>query len=182
VLKLIADNQFITATTANALPPLDPEQPLSPEAILDFDPSRDDATEDFEFTKSETNTVYPIVLFGKMRDPWHREIQKVLAEYKITPSPLIVDIDQRRDHLLFTPLLARLFDSPELPQLALAGESLGSYHEILDLKDSGKLRSTLEASGLVSIREIKKKKKGSKERERLDNERVLAPKPITDIL
>ena len=175
-----ADNQFITATTANALPPLDPEQPLTPEAILDFDPSRDDATEDFEFVKTETNTVYPIVLFGKMRDPFHREIQKVLAEYKITPSPLIVDVDQRRDHLLFIPLLARLFGDSELPQLALAGESLGTYHDVLAMRDSGKLRTTLEASGLVSIRDIKKKKKGAKERERLDNERVLAPKPIVD--
>lgn len=131
--------------------------------------------------KSETNTVYPIVLFGKMRDPWHREIQKILAEYKITPSPLIVDVDQRRDHLLMTPLLARLFGgNTDLPQMTLAGESLGSYHDILEMKDSGKLRSTLEASGLVSIREIKKVKKGAKERERLDNERVLAPKPIID--
>jgi hypothetical protein len=115
-----------------------------------------------------------------MRDPWHREIQKVLAEFKITPSPLIVDIDQRRDHLLFIPLLARIFGDSELPQLTLAGESLGTYHDVLELKDSGKLRATLEASGLVSIRDIKKKKKGSKERERLDNERVLAPKPIID--
>jgi len=115
-----------------------------------------------------------------MRDPFHREIQKVLAEYKITPSPLIVDVDQRRDHLLFIPLLARLFGDSELPQLALAGESLGTYHDVLAMRDSGKLRTTLEASGLVSIRDIKKKKKGAKERERLDNERVLAPKPIVD--
>jgi hypothetical protein len=179
-MELRTDNQFITATTANALPPLDPELPLDPEAILDFDPSRPDATEDFDFVKAETNTVYPIVLFGKMRDPWHREIQKVLAEFKITPSPLIVDIDQRRDHLLFIPLLARIFGSDELPQLTLAGESLGSYHDVLELRDSGKLRTALEASGHVSIRDIKKKKKGAKERERLDNERVLAPKPIID--
>lgn len=134
-----------------------------------------------------------------MRDPWHREIQKILAEYKITPSPLIVDVDQRRDHLLITPLLARLFGggaeqdqlalageslgmgpNTELPQLTLAGQSLGSYHDILELQDAGKLRSTLEASGLVNIRDIKKIKKGAKERERLDNERVLAPKPIVD--
>lgn len=115
-----------------------------------------------------------------MRDPFHREIQKVLSEYKITPSPLIVDVDQRRDHLLFIPLLARLFGDDELPQLALAGESLGTYHDVLEMRDSGKLRTALEASGLVSIRDIKKKKKGSKERERLDNERVLAPKPIFD--
>lgn len=48
------------------------------------------------------------------------------------------------------------------------------------MRDSGKLRTVLEASGLVSIRDIKKKKKGARERERLDNERVLAPKPIID--
>ena len=179
-LMISANNQFITATTANALPPLDPEQPLSPESILDFDPSRADATEDFNFVKEETNTVYPIVLFGKMRDPFHREIQKVLAEYKITPSPLIVDVDQRRDHLLFIPLLARLFGNSDLPQLTLAGDVIGSYHDVLEMKDAGTLRTKLEASGLVRIREIKKVKKGAKERERLDNERVLAPKPIVD--
>jgi hypothetical protein len=115
-----------------------------------------------------------------MRDPFHREIQKVLAEYKITPSPLIVDVDQRRDHLLFIPLLARLFGNSDLPQLTLAGDLVGSYHDVLEMKDAGTLRTKLEASGLVRIREIKKVKKGARERERLDNERVLAPKPIID--
>lgn len=126
------------------------------------------------------NTLYPIVLFGKMRDPWHREVKKVLAEYKITPAPLVVDVDQRRDHLLFIPLLARLLKTDELPQMLLLGQSLGSYHDILSLKKSGKLRETLENSGHVAIRDVKKKKKGVKERERLENERILGPAPIVE--
>ena len=130
-----------------------------------------------------------------MRDPWHLEIQKILTEIRITPSPLIIDVDQRQDHLLIIPLLTRLLCGVsdeekreltelggschvEFPQLTLAGESLGSYHDILALQNSGKFRSTLEASGLISIRDIKKVRKDAKERERIYNERVLAPKPI----
>lgn len=116
---------------------------------------------------SEVNTVYPLVLFGKMRDPWYREVQKTLAAYKITPAPLVVDVDQRRDQSVFIPLLARLLDTEELPQLLLKGTSLGSYHDILALQDKGELAATLEAGGLV-VRDQKKKKKGVKERERIE--------------
>lgn len=116
-----------------------------------------------------------------MRDPWHREVQKILAEFKITPAPLVVDVDQRRDHLLFLPVLARLLKTEELPQMLLLGESLGSYHDIIALKESGRLRETLESSGHVSIRDAKKKKKGVKERERLENERILGPEPVIDV-
>jgi hypothetical protein len=122
--------------------------------------------------------MYPVVLLGRMRDPWHREVKKLLAEYKITPAPLIIDVDQRRDASIFLPIIARLLDSSELPQLLLSGERLGSYHEVLELRESGKLVSTLEASGMVSVKDAKKKKKGVRERERMENERILGPAPI----
>lgn len=135
--------------------------------VLDFDPTRVGAREDLELLVNEVNTVYPLVLFGKMRDPYYREIKKVLAEYKITPAPLVIDVDQRRDHRTFIPLLARLLDSEQLPQLVLKGHSLGSYHEVLSLQDKGELTTALEQGGLV-VREQKKKKKGVKERERIE--------------
>ena len=125
--------------------------------------------------------MYPVVLMGKMRDPWLREVKKMLAEYVITPTPLIIDVDQRPDHLTFIPLMARLLGSSELPQLLLQGVALGSYHEVLDMRDAGKFRSTLEASGAVSVRlRDAKKKKGVKERERIENERILGPAPIVE--
>lgn len=126
------------------------------------------------------NTIFPVVVMGKMRDPWLREVKKMLAEYKITPAPLMIDVDQRRDQSTFIPLMARLLGTPELPQLLLQGKSLGSYHDVLALRDAGTFRSTLEASGAVSVRDAKKKKKGVKERERIENERVLGPAPIVD--
>jgi hypothetical protein len=153
---------------------------LEPSAVLDFDPARPNARDDLDLLQTEVNALFPVVLFGKMRDPWHREIKKVLAEYKITPSPLIVDVDQRRDHLLFIPLLSRLLNTTELPQLLVQGKSLGSYHDILEMKDKGTFRKTLEASGAVTVRDAKKKKKGIKEAQRMENERILGPKPIVD--
>lgn len=171
---------FVTSTTANSLPPLDPHAPLDPAIVLDFDPSHPNARGDLDLLISEMHTVYPLVLFGKMRDPWHREIKRILAEQKIHPAPLVIDVDQRRDHLIFMPLVSRLLGTQSLPQLVLEGKTLGSYHEILAMKEQGTLRKTLESTGAVAVTEIKKKKKGVKERERLENERILGPAPIQD--
>lgn len=148
--------------------------------MLDFDLSVAGAQDDVDLLQSEIHAIYPVVLFGRMRDPWHREIRAMLSEYKITPAPLIVDVDQRRDNAIFGPLLERLIGSHELPQLILAGKSLGSYHDVLAMREKGTLKKTLEMGGSVSVRNAKKKKKGVKERERMENERVLGPKPIVD--
>jgi len=162
------------------LPSLDPSVPLEPSIVLDFDPSRPSARDDLDLLVTEISTIFPVVLMGKMRDPWLREVKKMLAEFKITPPPLVIDVDQRRDHATFIPLIARLIGTTELPQLLLQGKSLGSYHDVLALRDAGTARSTIEASGVVSMRDAKKKKKGAKERERIENERILGPAPIVD--
>ena len=165
------------------LPRLDPTVPLDPTIVLEFDPSRPSARKNLESLVTEIDTMYPVVLMGKMRDPWHREVKKMLAEYVITPAPLIIDVDQRLDHHTFIPLMARLLGSSELPQLLLNGESLGSYHEVLDMRDAGKFRTTLEASGAVSVQlRDAKKRKGVKERERIENERILGPAPIVEAI
>ncbi|KAK1924850.1 hypothetical protein DB88DRAFT_239974 [Papiliotrema laurentii] len=178
--ELAALINFVTSTTANALPDLDPSHPLDPATVLDFDPSRSGAREDLDLLIHEVDTIYPIVLFGKMRDPWHREMKRMLAEYKITPSPLIIDVDQRRDHRIFLPLIARLLGTAELPQLILNRKTLGSYHELLELRDKGEFGTLLEDGG-VMVREASKKKKGVKEHERIENERILGPAPIQDV-
>lgn len=191
------DGQFVTSTTANALPHVDPSLPLDPSVVLDFDPTRSGAREDLDLLVSEVNTIYPLVLMGKMRDPWHREVKRMLAEYKITPAPLIIDVDQRRDHRTFIPLVARILGTEELPQLVLDGKPIGSYHQVLEMKENDTFASLLEEQGML-VSEAKKKKKGVKERERLEvswwlccgeffvlvlifqNERILGPAPIRD--
>ena len=146
---------------------LDPTVPLDPSVVLDFDPTRAGAREDLDLLINEINTIYPLVLLGKMRDPWHREMKQILSEFKITPAPLVIDIDQRRDHRVFIPLLARVLGNYELPQLLLHGKPLGSYHELVELKEKGKFASILE-DGNVLVQNVKKKKKGVKERERIE--------------
>ena len=172
--------QFITSAPANSLPPLDPSQPLDPSIILDFDPARPTARQDLKALRDDVNVMYPVILMGRMRDPWHREVKKMLAEYKITPAPLVIDVDQRRDHLLFIPLISRLLGTSELPQLLLLGESLGSYHDILAMRDEDTFRKTLEASMAVSVRDAKRSKKGNRDRERAELEKLLGPNPIVD--
>ena len=159
---------------------MDATKPLDPSIILDFDPTSSSAKQDMQFLHEEINSLYPMVLFGRMRDPWHREIRAILSEYKITPAPLLVDVDQRRDHHVFHGILSRLFGTQELPLLILNGVSVGTYHDVLALREAGTLKSRLEANGSVSLRNAKKKKKGVRERERKENERILGPKPIVD--
>ncbi|KAI9638087.1 uncharacterized protein MKK02DRAFT_31589 [Dioszegia hungarica] len=177
--ELAALISFITSTSANSLPSLDPTKPLEPGAVLDFDPTHPNAREDLNLLKDEIHTLYPLILFGKMRDPWHREVKKMLAEYKIVPAPLIIELDQRRDNEMLSPLLARLLGTKELPLLTLFGKSLGSYHDVLDLREKGELKAVLEEGGM-SVKAAKKNKKTKKEREREENERILGPRPIVD--
>ena len=90
----------------------------------------------------------------------------MLAEFKIIPAPLIIDVDQRRDHSVFVPLLARLLGTDQLPQLVLRGKIVGSYHELLGMQDSGELSGVLKERGLIVSSE--KSKKGIKEKERYE--------------
>ncbi|MGG6499450.1 UNVERIFIED_CONTAM: hypothetical protein NY603_41675, partial [Bacteroidetes bacterium 56_B9] len=76
-------------------------------------------------------------------------------------------------HHVFTGILERIFGTKELPLLVLNGVSVGSYHDVLALREAGTIKSRLEANGSVSVRTVKKKKKGVRERERKENERIL---------
>lgn len=121
--------------------------------------------------------MYPLVLFGRMRDPHHRAIKRLLSEVKITPAPLVIEVDQRKDRKVFIPTVARLLGD-ELPVITLQGKRLGGYKEIMAMHEAGTLNDRLQKDGAVLVREIKKKMKGIKEQERIENERVLGPAPV----
>jgi hypothetical protein len=67
--ELAALLAFITSTTANALPDLDPSEPLEPSVILDFDWSSPRARSDLDIMIDDIKSRYPVVLIGRMRDP-----------------------------------------------------------------------------------------------------------------
>ncbi|WVQ71734.1 hypothetical protein IAR50_001275 [Cryptococcus sp. DSM 104548] len=170
---------FVTSSTSNTITHSNPSNPLDPALILDFDPSSPRARSDLALVQSEVNTLYPVVLFGKMRDPKHRALKHVLAGVKMSPPPLVVEVDQRRDQGVFIPTLARLLGNDELPQITLQGKPLGSYEQVMEMHEQGKLFEALEGGG-VEVRELKKKSRGQKERERLENERILGPGPVRE--
>jgi glutaredoxin len=74
--------------------------------------------------------MFPVVLVGKMRDPWHRELKKLLSTYKISPPPMILEIDQRSDAQHLVPLLARLLGKEGLPQVIVGGKTIGGYKDV----------------------------------------------------
>ncbi|ODN83202.1 hypothetical protein L202_01389 [Cryptococcus amylolentus CBS 6039] len=169
---------FVTATTSNVITHTDPALPLDPSLVLDFDPASPRARADLELVQSEINTLYPLVLFGKMRDPRYRKLKSLLSQVKISPPPLVIEVDQRRDQTVFIPTIARLLGTDDLPQITLQGKSLGSYEELVEMHTAGTLFSQIEATGAVEVKQLKKKSRGEREKERLENERVLGPAPV----
>jgi len=181
--ELLALIGFITAATGNSIPPtVDASQPIEPAVLVGFDPAGASAKEDLEFLKDEINTQYPLVLFGRMRDPWHVEMVHLLDQYKITPAPLIVDVDQRNDHDLVVTALERLLGTDELPQLVLQGSRLSSAQQLVALTEE-ELKATLTATHALTMRPLTSKEKkghghGKNGKFKAERERLLAPAPI----
>jgi hypothetical protein len=124
--------QFITSTSNNALPTtLDPNEPLDPQLVLDFDYTRPaTARDDLAALVYDTFHMYPVVLFGQMRDPYYREMRKLFSSYVVHPPPLVIEVDQRSDEAIIVGLLKRLLGVEELPVLMLNGKSAGSWAAI----------------------------------------------------
>jgi hypothetical protein len=74
--------------------------------------------------------MYPVVLFGQMRDPYYREMRKLFSGYIVHPAPLVVEVDQRADQEIILGLLQRLLGIKELPVLMLDGQSAGPWTQI----------------------------------------------------
>lgn len=177
--ELVGLISFLTSTSASALPRIDPSKPLDPQLILDFDHTKPTARQDMRQLESDMMALFPVILFGRMRDPHHREMMKMLSQYKIDPPPLIVEVDQRADAETLIPLLARLLGSPQLPQLVLGGTAAGSYKEAQKALDDKTFKQWIARSGAdITEKKIKKKPKYAKMAERAENERVLGPRPI----
>ncbi|KAL1406883.1 hypothetical protein Q8F55_006292 [Vanrija albida] len=181
--ELLALISFMTSATGNSLPAhVDGSKPVPAHVLLGFDTTAEYAKDDLEIVKDEVNDLNPIVVFGRLRDPFHRELRRILNSYKIVPAPLFVDVDQRRDAANFVPTLERLLGSSDFPQLVVKGKTLASFQKLVGLHDDDELAAALEKAGGsgVSVRRGKTNKKGRKELERQELERVLRPNPVED--
>lgn len=173
--ELLALIGFITGATGNVLPPsVDPAEPIDPSVLLGFDPSGPHAADDLEFLKEEVNALYPLVLFGRLRDHKHAAVSRLLSTWTITPAPIVVDVDMRSDRDRFIPSLQRLLGTEELPQLLMLGRSLGGADDILEMERE-ELKDLMERTGVITVRKGRKGPKHAVNAEKERNERILKP-------
>lgn len=92
---LLANLQLITGTTANALPPFNPSEPIEPELLLPFDPQSPNAKAELEELVQTQWENFPIMIVGKLRDPKMHNLRRVLKTYNVKPEPVFIDFDQR---------------------------------------------------------------------------------------
>ncbi|KAG6375500.1 hypothetical protein JVT61DRAFT_3059 [Boletus reticuloceps] len=148
--ELAALSAFIAALPRNVLPPsVDPNTPLDPQLVLDFDPRSESAKDELDRLVDHIWTRFPVMLFTKARihsflflvfgqlrplfvchtqlhSSDSREVRHILDSMHLNPAPLVVEADQRQDAHVLLPLLARLTHVPGLPVLLVGGKPVGS--------------------------------------------------------
>ncbi|KAJ6629438.1 hypothetical protein B0H10DRAFT_1776360 [Mycena sp. CBHHK59/15] len=148
--ELAAVTSFLASHPQNVIPlSVDPQLPIDPDLVLDFDTRSPHAMEEVELVVDDVWTQNPVVLYSKLYSPASRELKSILSDMNLRPPPLVMDVDIRDDVVVLTPLIARLTSSPELPVLLIGGEPVGSTTEIRAMLKSGQLQHLIKASGAV---------------------------------
>lgn len=123
--------------------------------------------------------LFPLIVFGEMREPGHREIIRILSQYIISPPALIVEIDQRMDAVTLVPLLERLIHTDGLPQVVVKGRTNIGAKAIAALQEAGQIEKHFADLGInVKAKQMRKKPRYIKDAERREKERILGPAPI----
>ncbi|KAF2838695.1 glutaredoxin, partial [Patellaria atrata CBS 101060] len=89
----------------------------------------------------------PIIIFSKTYCPYSKKAKRIFHQYKITPAPYIVEIDE---HPLGPELQAALAKSTgrrTVPNILINGKSIGGGDDIEALHESGKLVNTVKSMG-----------------------------------
>lgn len=156
--ELAAVAAFIAALPQNTIPrSIDPNEPIDPQLVLDFDIRSPRATEEVNQIVEEVWSRYPVMLFTKLHQGYSREIRSTFLNMNLRPSPAIFDIDQREDADVLIPLLHRL-TSTELPLVLIGGKPIGSFAAVRELKESGELAKMITDAGGIIDGGAKKKK------------------------
>ncbi|KIK98486.1 hypothetical protein PAXRUDRAFT_823846 [Paxillus rubicundulus Ve08.2h10] len=166
--ELAALSAFLAALPYNVIPTtVDPNRPLDPQLVLDFDTRSETSKEELDKVIDEVWTRYPVMLFTKLHSADSREIRYMFSNMNLNPAPLVFDVDQREDAQVLIPLLMRLTHVPSLPIVLIGGQPVGT-----DAQDTKSLMveiRRLQASGELSHRVLEAgakvqtgKKKGKK--------------------
>ncbi|KAI0786798.1 hypothetical protein C8Q75DRAFT_720689 [Abortiporus biennis] len=160
--ELAAVTSFIASLDPqNVIPAhVDPSLPLDPQLVLDFDTQSPNAASEVDALVNDTWVRYPVVLFSRVHSPVSRELKQMITAMNLLPSPTIIDVDERSDEAVLTPILHRLTRSTDLPILLVGGQKAGSTTEIRYLNAKGELQRMISKAGAVV--DGGKKKKGRK--------------------
>ncbi|CAL1706773.1 unnamed protein product [Somion occarium] len=159
--ELAAVSAFLASLPQNVIPSsVDPSKPIDPQLVLDFDTQSPHALEEIDALVNETWARNPVFLYAKTHSPLSRELKQMLEDMNLLPSPTIIDVDQRPDESVLTPLLHRLTSTSDLPILLIGGHTIGSIPEIRYLYAKGELSRMINRAG--GIVDGAKKKKGRK--------------------
>ncbi|THH22140.1 hypothetical protein EUX98_g8237 [Antrodiella citrinella] len=159
--ELAAVSGFIASLPQNVIPDtVDPSQPIDPQVVLDFDTRSSHASEEVDAMVNDTWARSPVMLYCKLHSPVSRELKQMLIDMNLLPSPVIIEVDQRSDEAVLTPLLHRLTNTVDLPILLVGGHTVGSVAEIRYLHAKGELQRLIGRSGAQI--DGGKKKKGRK--------------------
>jgi glutaredoxin-related protein len=150
------------------------------ELVIDFDYTKESsARADMEQLVEDVWALFPLIVFGEMREPGHREIIRILSQYVTSPPVLVVEIDQRVDAEYLVPLLGRLIQTDELPQVVVKGRAVGGAKAIAAIQEAGQIKKHFTDLGIdIKPKQMKKKPKYVKDAERREKERILGPAPI----
>lgn len=158
--ELAALIHFITAIPSNAITDVDPNEPIPAELLLDFNTrSGDRARAELDNVVQSTWFEHPVVIFSLVHSPKAREVKKIIDSYKLLPKPVVIEVDERRDADIISPLLNRLTSSPTLPILLVGGKPAGTVDQIVAAHEDGTLKRLLAGAGAVIGGSEKKKKK-----------------------
>lgn len=159
--ELAAVSSFIASLPQNVIPSfVDPSRPIDPQLVLDFDTRSVQAVEEVQTVVNEVWARNPVMLYSKFYSPVSREIKQMLSEMYLSPSPTIIEVDQRTDESVLAPLLFRLTSKAELPILLIGGRPVqGSLEELRYLKKKGELQRMISAAGAEIYGAKKKQRK-----------------------
>jgi len=146
--ELAALTAFFAALAENHIPPtVDPLRPIDPQLVLDFDTRGEGAREELRELVRDVWARNPVVLYSKKYSATSREIKTMLDGFRLAPAPTVIEVDQRPDAAVLTPLLYRLTSAHELPILLVGGHPVGSIEEVRMLHRGGELKKLVEGAG-----------------------------------
>ncbi|KAI5852499.1 thioredoxin-like protein [Morchella snyderi] len=97
----------------------------------------------------------PIVIFSKSYCPYSQRAKLLLLEtYNIVPAPLVVELDQHAHGAELQAALGRQTGRRTVPNIMVAGKSIGGCDDVYALEEEGALHDTIKKLAGKRVRSV----------------------------